>query len=422
MRVKKFFRRLFRRLVRSFRRLFRTMRAHVWPTVFGFVLIGYSVFTLLEAFVIPHNVIAMESADDVEIEKEEPVTIHPLTEEEEAAAVEEKASVKPQITRTSYVTPDVDIEISEFRAYDTDIYAADVIVQDPESLRAGLADGEFGRNVNQTTSEIAEENDAILAINGDFYGHRNDGFVLRNGYLYRSDKRADDDSEDLVIYQDGSMEVVKEKITDIQTLINNGATQIFSFGPGLITNGEISVDENTEVEQAMNSNPRTAIGYVPPKEIEKTESDEKEKSDEEESDTEESDEEESDEESDEEESGDEESEDGEAEDEESEDEESEEGESKGEESEKEAEEEEEVEYEECTHYVFLVSDGRSSESTGLTLYELAEVMQSLGCTVAYNMDGGGSTTMYFNGQVVNNPTSGMTKGERGVSDIVFIEK
>ncbi len=40
------------------------------------------------------------------------------------------------------------------------------------------------------------------------------------------------------------------------------------------------------------------------------------------------------------------------------------------------------------HYVFVVSDGRTTESAGLSLYELASVMQEYGCTVAYNLDGG----------------------------------
>ena len=48
-------------------------------------------------------------------------------------------------------------------------------------------------------------------------------------------------------------------------------------------------------------------------------------------------------------------------------------------------------------------------------------MSDLGCTEAYNLDGGGSTTMYFNGQVVNQPTTnGNTIKERAVSDIVYI--
>ena len=73
------------------------------------------------------------------------------------------------------------------------------------------------------------------------------------------------------------------------------------------------------------------------------------------------------------------------------------------------------------HFVFVVSDGRTSESEGLSLYELAEFMQSLGVTTAYNLDGGGSSTMYYNGQVINNPTSnGNRISERSVSDIVYI--
>ena len=73
------------------------------------------------------------------------------------------------------------------------------------------------------------------------------------------------------------------------------------------------------------------------------------------------------------------------------------------------------------HYVFVVSDGRSDESEGLSLRELAEFMESLGVTTAYNLDGGGSSTMYFNGSVVNNPTTGgSTTKERSVSDIVYI--
>ena len=73
------------------------------------------------------------------------------------------------------------------------------------------------------------------------------------------------------------------------------------------------------------------------------------------------------------------------------------------------------------HYIFVVSDGRTSSSEGLTLYQLAEFMQSLGAVTAYNLDGGGSSTMYFNGRVVNNPTTnGKSISERSVSDIVYI--
>ena len=73
------------------------------------------------------------------------------------------------------------------------------------------------------------------------------------------------------------------------------------------------------------------------------------------------------------------------------------------------------------HYIFLVSDGRTEESAGLSLYQLAELMRGLNCKTAYNLDGGGSSTMVFMGNVVNNPTSnGKRISEREVSDIVYI--
>ena len=72
------------------------------------------------------------------------------------------------------------------------------------------------------------------------------------------------------------------------------------------------------------------------------------------------------------------------------------------------------------HYIIIVSDGRTSESQGLSLYEMAEVMKSYGVNTAYNLDGGGSSTMYFNGQVINKPTTNGNISERAVSDIVYI--
>jgi exopolysaccharide biosynthesis protein len=53
--------------------------------------------------------------------------------------------------------------------------------------------------------------------------------------------------------------------------------------------------------------------------------------------------------------------------------------------------------------------------------ELATVLCDLGAVTAYNLDGGGSATMYFNGRLINNPCTHWNEiTERAVSDIVYI--
>jgi len=70
------------------------------------------------------------------------------------------------------------------------------------------------------------------------------------------------------------------------------------------------------------------------------------------------------------------------------------------------------------HLALVVVDGRDTGySRGVTMTELAEIMRGLGARIAYNLDGGGSSTMYFQGKVVNRPSNG---GERGVSDILYV--
>ena len=238
-------------------------------------------------------------------------------------------------TDTTYSDGNITVTLKEYRENDSTIYVADVQLTDSSYLKTALAQGSYGRNVTQKTSEIAESVNAVLAVNGDYYGAQEKGYVIRNGELYRD--TAIDNQEDLVIYEDGSFGIINESDVTAQELIEKGAVQTLSFGPALVQNGKITVSQNEEVGQAMASNPRTAIGII-----------------------------------------------------------------------------------DDNHYVFVVSDGRTSESEGLSLYELAEFMDSLGVETAYNLDGGGSSTMYFNGSVVNNTTGGMGNSERSVSDIVYI--
>ena len=68
------------------------------------------------------------------------------------------------------------------------------------------------------------------------------------------------------------------------------------------------------------------------------------------------------------------------------------------------------------HYCFVTIDGRSSESSGATLVEEAEIAEALGCKIAYNLDGGKTSYMSLNGETVNEPAD----GGRVCSDIIYI--
>ena len=239
------------------------------------------------------------------------------------------------MTDHSYQDENISITITEYRKHDSTIYVADVQINSPALLKTALARGAYGRNVTAKTSETAEDVGAILAINGDYYGSRERGYVVRNGVTYRTSSNG---YEALAIMEDGSLYIAEEGKVSVEKLVEMGAVQVLSFGPGLIVDGQITVTADDEVGKAKEDNPRTAIGII-----------------------------------------------------------------------------------EEGHYLFVVSDGRTDESEGLSLLELAQFMQDLGATTAYNLDGGGSSTMVFMGEIINNPTSsGRRTKERSVSDIVYI--
>lgn len=76
-------------------------------------------------------------------------------------------------------------------------------------------------------------------------------------------------------------------------------------------------------------------------------------------------------------------------------------------------------YYEPGHYCLLVVDGRQpGYSNGMTLIELSELFLSLGCVDAYNLDGGQSAMMIFNGRIVGQPY----RGGRSISDILYFER
>lgn len=245
-----------------------------------------------------------------------------------------EAPAAPEISQS--MAEETTVDLISYRVQDTTVYVADVQLASADAMAAVLAQDAYGRNVTETPSSMAERTGALLAVSGDYYGAREKGYVIRNGVLYRS--RASAGQEDLVIDANGDFSIINESDVTAQALLDAGAMQVYSFGPGLLSEGEILVDQDDEVGRAMASNPRTALAQVGP-----------------------------------------------------------------------------------LHYLFVVADGRTAESEGLSLYDLAQFLKTLGATTAYNLDGGGSSAMIYQGQLVNHPTStGRRSNERSVSDIVAI--
>ena len=296
-------------------------KRYAYASVVGLLLTGSFSYSMLKTFVLAETISTV-------------ATINTSTN----TATASQAAKTATITDSSYKDDNISINLSEMTVNNTQVYVADITVSSSDYLKTAFAQNAFGTNVTAKTSETAADNNAILAVNGDYYGANSTGYVIRNGVVYRDTVREDSSNGDLVIYKDGSFKIIYEDQISADQLVKDGVVNLLAFGPALVENSEIAVGTNEEVGQALASNPRTAIGII-----------------------------------------------------------------------------------DENHYIIVVSDGRTSESKGLSLYQIAEVMKSYGVKTAYNLDGGGSSTLYFNGQVINKPTTGGNKiSERAVSDIVYI--
>jgi exopolysaccharide biosynthesis protein len=283
--------------------------------VYSILLTAAFVFILLDAFVIPR-----------------PLAIHIAEASPETSSRAAKPAA-PVINDSSYSDENITIQIETIRRNETTIFIAGITVSNAEYLKTAFAKNTFGRNISETTSSMAAEHHAILAINGDYYGFRETGYVLRNGALYRNSGR----SKALVMDTAGNFSCKDE--ADIKGEDSKGAWQIWSFGPALVLDGETVASRESEVTgRSAPSNPRTAIGQAGP-----------------------------------------------------------------------------------LHYIVVVSNGRTPNDRGLSLLQLAELFRERGCSIAYNLDGGGSSCLVFNGEVLNNPTTyGNRIAEREISDIIYI--
>lgn len=354
----------------------------IFPIAFSTLLTAFTTFSVLDTLV-------LEKVDDsVEVDDNDenfdftkkPVEPDPVDpKKEEPAKEDDNKTTEPKkedetkkdnpnvVVNTDpngdylykYDTDDLKIKIfketvktkhmTEDRMLDTVVFCADVQISDASHFRTRFAKARgatkptYGMNITNKTSEIAVDGGAVFAINGDYYGAREKGYVVRNGKTYR-DYGYSSGREDLVVWQDGSFDVFEEGVTKLKTITDDerGAWQVFSFGPALVTNSQVHVKEDEEVTTGFSQlgNQRTSIGIYSP-----------------------------------------------------------------------------------LHYFIAICDGRLQTSYGMSLFEMGTFMQQKGVKTAYNLDGGGSATMWFDGKVINTPNSHGEEdiGERKISDIIFFK-
>jgi exopolysaccharide biosynthesis protein len=217
------------------------------------------------------------------------------------------------------------IAINKVQTDDVTYFVADVWVKQIDALKAAFAENSYGRGGHEMPLQIADEQDAVFAVTGDYYGARKEGVVVRNGQLYR-DVMGDNVC---ILRRDGTLTVYQKG--DISTLdcLDDSIWQAWAFGPVLVKDGTVCDTSGSKIKVR---NPRCAIGYYAP-----------------------------------------------------------------------------------GHYCFIVVDGRQKGySEGMTLDELANTFAALGCEAAYNLDGGATAAMMFEGALVNQPTN----GGRASSDII----
>lgn len=73
---------------------------------------------------------------------------------------------------------------------------------------------------------------------------------------------------------------------------------------------------------------------------------------------------------------------------------------------------------EFLEYIIVVADGRTHQSRGLNHWEESSILYEKGCNIGYNLDGGGSSEMVFDGKILNNPSDGH---ERNDHDFIYVK-
>lgn len=214
-----------------------------------------------------------------------------------------------------------------------------IVVNDPTRIKVGFS--KYIGKTGQRTSEIAEENGAVAAINGGGFidtatngklwvgtGESPTGVVISGGKVIYNDSGVDTKQSIMGFTKEGKLIVGLHTTTELLKL---GVTEALSFGPGIIVNGKPQI----QGDGGQGITARTAIGQKKTGEV-----------------------------------------------------------------------------------ILLVLDGRRLNMPGATLKDVENVMAKYDAYNAINLDGGSSSTMYYDGDIINNPCNPF--GERSIATAVYV--
>ena len=140
------------------------LKRHAYALLFTLFLMGANVYSLLKVFVIP-SAVSTVSAN--------------TTSSSTASSTASTSTGKVTKTDTTYKDDNMDIKITTGKTSDTTYYVADIKLSSADYLKTALAQNTYGTNITETTSSIAQQNNAIFAINGDYYGANQSGYVIK---------------------------------------------------------------------------------------------------------------------------------------------------------------------------------------------------------------------------------------------------
>ena len=165
--------------------------------------------------------------------------------------------------QTGYHDDSLDIRVETFRRHDTTVMAVYVRLSDPSQLRTAMA-AKPPSQKTMVVSSMAKKNNAVLAINGDYFSFHQNGIVVRGGKMWRN--RPDGKRDILIVDDNGDFTILPQCRKEDYERYTGTVMHAFCFGPGLVVNGQALTSlEHADVGNApAKATQRIALGQTGP--------------------------------------------------------------------------------------------------------------------------------------------------------------